>query len=113
MDMIQVFGQFGAFLAERGEILQERGEQLLFQFAPPARASELEAKLAAGGYGYGELKKELFAALLEYFAPFRQKRAELAKNLDHVQQILREGATRANALADETMAKVRKAVGLR
>lgn len=79
----------------------------------PDKGADWEAKLAAGGYGYGELKKELFAALMDYFAPYRQKRAELAKNLDYVEQVLRDGAARANAVADGTMKKVREAVGLR
>jgi tryptophanyl-tRNA synthetase len=79
----------------------------------PEKAKEVEAKLAAGGYGYGELKKELLGALLDYFAPLRQKRGELVKNLDYVEQVLRDGATRANAVADATMGKVREAVGLR
>jgi tryptophanyl-tRNA synthetase len=76
-------------------------------------AKEVEAKLAAGGYGYGEAKKELLAALQEYFAPYRQKREELAKNRDYVEQVLRDGAARANAVADATMKCVRGAVGLR
>lgn len=79
----------------------------------PGKAAEVEAKLAAGGYGYGEAKKELLAALQEYFAPYRQKREELAKNRDYVEQVLRDGAARANAVADATMMKVREAVGLR
>jgi tryptophanyl-tRNA synthetase len=79
----------------------------------PDKAREQESKLAAGGYGYGELKKELLATLHDYFAPMRQKRAELVKNLDYVHEVLRKGAERANAVADETMAKVRKAVGLK
>ena len=87
--------------------------QLYKVVAPAAKAGEMEARLAAGGYGYGELKKELFAALMEMFAPFRQKRAELVKNLDYVHEVLRKGAERANAVADETMRKVREAVGLR
>jgi tryptophanyl-tRNA synthetase len=87
--------------------------QLYKLIATPEKAGELEAKLAAGGYGYGEAKKELFAALMDYFAPFRKKREELVKNLDYVREVLRQGAERANAVADETMTKVRKAVGLR
>jgi tryptophanyl-tRNA synthetase len=81
--------------------------------ASPDKARELEAKLAAGGYGYGELKKELFTALMDYFAPYRKKREELVKNLDYIHEVLRKGAERANAVADETMRKVREAVGLR
>jgi len=79
----------------------------------PDLATEQEAKLAAGGYGYGELKKTLFTALMDYFAPMRAKRAELEKNLDYVEQVLRDGAIKANALADATMEKVRQATGLR
>jgi tryptophanyl-tRNA synthetase len=81
--------------------------------ATPEKAAELQAKLADGGYGYGEAKKELLVALTDYFAPMRKKREELVKNLDYVHEVLRKGAERANAVADETMGKVRKAVGLR
>ena len=87
--------------------------QLYKLVATPDKANELQAKLAAGGYGYGEAKKELFAVLMDHFAPFRKKREELVKNLDYVHDVLRKGAARANAVADETMTKVRKAVGLR
>jgi tryptophanyl-tRNA synthetase len=80
--------------------------------ATPEKANELQAKLAAGGFGYGEVKKELLAVLMDYFAPFRKKREELVKNLDYVHEVLRKGAERANAVGDETMGKVRKAVGL-
>jgi tryptophanyl-tRNA synthetase len=85
----------------------------LLKLVAPDKARDQEAKLAAGGYGYGELKKELVAALMDYFAPYRKKREELVKNPDYVHEILRKGAERANAVADETMTKVRKAVGLR
>jgi len=81
--------------------------------ATPDKAGELQARLAAGGFGYGEAKKELLAALMDYFAPLRKKREELAKNLDYVHEVLRKGAERANAVADETMTRVRKAVGIR
>jgi len=37
----------------------------------------------------------------------------LAKNRDYVEQVLRDGAARANAVADVTMKRVREAVGLR
>jgi len=81
--------------------------------ATTERAAELQAKLAAGGFGYGEAKKELLGALTEYFAPMRKKRDELVKNIDYVHEVLRKGAERANAVAGETMEKVRRAVGLR
>jgi len=83
------------------------------QVVDPARATAIEPQLAAGGYGYGELKKELFGALMDHFASFRRKRAELAQNRDYVEQVLRDGVSRARAVADETMQRVREAVGLR
>jgi tryptophanyl-tRNA synthetase len=87
--------------------------QLLRLVAPAEKHAAIESNLRAGGYGYGELKKELATALLGFFAPYRQKRAELAANRDYVEQVLRRGAERANAEADKTMQRVRKAVGLR
>ena len=85
----------------------------LLKLVAAEKAREIEAKLAAGGYGYGDAKKELLAALLGYFAPYRQKREELAKNRDYIEQVLRDGAARANAVVDVTIKKVRQAVGLR
>ncbi len=85
----------------------------LLKLVAADKAKEVEAKLAAGGYGYGEAKKELLAALTDHFTPYRKKREELAKNLDYVNDVLRKGAERANAVAGDTMAKVRKAVGLK
>ena len=85
----------------------------LLKLIAPDKAPEQESKLLAGGYGYGELKKELLAALMDYFAPMRQQREELEKNHDYVHEVLGKGAERANAVADETMRKVRQAVGLK
>ena len=87
--------------------------QLYKVVASADKGRAMEAKLTAGGYGYGEAKKELVSVLLEYFAPLRAKRAELVKNLDYVHEVLRKGAERANAVADATMRNVREATGLR
>jgi tryptophanyl-tRNA synthetase len=84
----------------------------LLKVIAPDKAADQETKLAAGGYGYGELKKELLTTLMDYFAPMRQKRAELVKNRDYVEQVLRDGAAKANTVADQTMKRVREAAGL-
>jgi len=62
--------------------------------------------------GYVEVKKRLAELLAEYFAPYRQKRAELEKDLDYVKNVLKDGAERARAAAAETLSMVRDAVGL-
>jgi len=86
--------------------------QLLKLVAPPDAAKEAEDRLRAGGLGYGDLKKTLFEHYWNCFAVSRAKRAELAANLDYVDQVLREGATRARAVADKVLKRARAAGGL-
>ena len=74
--------------------------------------AQWENKYRAGGMGYGEAKKRLAELMTEYFEPYRAKRAELENNINHVKDILSEGAKRAKAVASETLAKARDAVGL-
>jgi len=62
--------------------------------------------------GYGEVKKRLAELMIDYFKPFREKRAELENNIDHVKETLAKGAARAKAVASKTLARARKAVGL-
>jgi len=86
--------------------------QLLKLVAPADVAQDFEDRLRAGGLGYGELKKALFEHYWNYFAEARRKRAELEANLDYVQQVLREGATRARAKAAEVLQRARTASGI-
>ncbi len=81
--------------------------------ASPAELEEMKARYRAGNYGYGHAKQALFEKLWEYFAPMRERRAELAADPGYVWGILRNGAERAAAEADKTLSKVRQAVGLR
>jgi tryptophanyl-tRNA synthetase len=87
--------------------------QLLRLVAPQAVASDFENRLRAGGLGYGDLKKALFEHYWNFFAPYREKRAELAANPDYVEKVLRDGAERARAVAEKTMARALKHCGLR
>jgi tryptophanyl-tRNA synthetase len=80
--------------------------------AAPELVTTMENEFRAGGIGYGEFKKRLFEAIWEGFAPMRQRRAELEADPGHVDQVLAHGASRAQAVAQQTMAKVRRAVGL-
>lgn len=62
--------------------------------------------------GCVECKKILAKNLNENLAPFREKRAELAKRPDDIKDILEDGAKRARNIAESTMQEVRKAIGL-
>ena len=87
--------------------------QLLKLVAPADVAADTENRLRAGGLGYGDLKKALFEHYWNFFAPYRVRRAELVANPDYVDQVLRDGADRARAVASKVMARARKACGLR
>jgi tryptophanyl-tRNA synthetase len=80
----------------------------LFLDASAAKALAEEYK---DGLPYGEAKKRLFQTYMDYFAPMRATRAAL-KDKD-VESVLREGAAKATGIAEGTMERVRKAVGLR
>jgi tryptophanyl-tRNA synthetase len=86
--------------------------KLYSYFAQEEEINELRTKFEAGGFGYGDAKKVLLEKLLDYFAPFRKKRIELLENLSYVDDVLMEGAKRAQGLARGTMDKVRKNIGL-
>jgi tryptophanyl-tRNA synthetase len=87
--------------------------QLYKLFAAPEQAAAMAERFRAGGTGYGDFKKELFATVWEYFAPMRARRAELEADRAHVDEVLRRGAEHANKLAATVMARVETAVGLR
>jgi len=86
--------------------------RLLKLVAPPEVAAGLEARLRAGGLGYGDLKKAFFEHYWSYFAAARTRRAELVANPDFVEQVLRDGAARARAVAGQVLVRARRAAGL-
>jgi tryptophanyl-tRNA synthetase len=78
-----------------------------------AEKEALAADYRAGKIGYGGAKKLLRGKLEEYFASAREKRKGLAKEPTYVEGVLREGAAKARAEAQGTMALVREAVGIK
>jgi tryptophanyl-tRNA synthetase len=74
--------------------------------------ADWEKKYRQGGVGYGQAKKRLAELLIEYFKPYRKKRAELEQNADYVRKVLQEGAQKAKAAAQKTLDRARKAVGI-
>jgi len=86
--------------------------QLLKLVAPPDVAADLERRLREGGLGYGDLKKALFERYWTYFASMRVRRAELLKDAEYVQGVLRDGAARAKAVAQKVLHRAKVASGL-
>jgi tryptophanyl-tRNA synthetase len=81
-------------------------------FASEEELSDLADRYRAGGMGYGTAKKELLEKINDHFGPMRERRAELAADMDYVEGVLQDGAQRASVLARETLQKARQAVGL-
>jgi len=81
-------------------------------FASEEEQADLAGRYRAGSFGYGTAKKELLAKINEHFAPMREKRAELEKDMDFVEEVLRNGAEKARAETRKTLHAARKAVGL-
>ncbi|SDS33629.1 tryptophanyl-tRNA synthetase [Nocardioides scoriae] len=65
-----------------------------------------------GDGGGGGLKKRVTEAVNTYFAPLRERRAELAADPGFVDGVLRTGNERANEIAEATLAEVRSAMGM-
>jgi tryptophanyl-tRNA synthetase len=86
--------------------------QLLRLVAPAQAAGDLEARLRAGGLGYGDLKKALFEHYWSYFAGARARRAELLADPGYVDRVLLDGAERARAVASGVVRRARLAAGI-
>jgi tryptophanyl-tRNA synthetase len=82
-------------------------------FATDEERDALAARYRAGGLGYGEVKYLLLEKINAYFGPIREKRKQLAARPEQVEEVLRQGAVRARAEAQKTMALVREAVGFK
>jgi tryptophanyl-tRNA synthetase len=82
-------------------------------FASEADVAQMIADHQSGGFGYGDFKKRLADAYWDFFAPMRERRAEIVADLGYVAEVLRNGEERAREEAAKTLTRVRKAVGLR
>ena len=71
--------------------------------------SELENEF--DGKGYGDLKGAVAEVVVEYFRPVRERTLELLKEPTELQKILRVGADKANAVAEETLKRSYEAMG--
>ncbi len=65
-----------------------------------------------GGTGYGDFKRRLAEAYWDFFAPMRERRAEIESDAGYVDKVLAAGAARAREEASKVLARVRRAVGL-
>ena len=73
---------------------------------------DLSARYEGKGLRYGDVKNELFETVMDYFHPFREKRANIVSKPKEVYEILRLGAKKANLVADKVLDRVRFSTGI-
>ncbi len=63
------------------------------------------------GRGYGDLKKEIAEALVEFLVPIQEKYSQWRNDLEKLHKILNHGASVASQKAGQTLEKLQEAVG--
>ncbi|BBI35134.1 tryptophan--tRNA ligase [Cohnella abietis] len=69
-----------------------------------------QVQAAYDGQGYGAFKKDLAEVVVQALEPLQKKYSEI-RSSGEIQQILRDGAERANAVAQSTLIKAKEAMG--
>lgn len=81
-------------------------------FQGKEKRSEYEKQYLGQGIKYQMLKEELAGTIYKELEPIQKRRAELEKDRDKVDQVIKEGAQRARAVAQETLREVKEKMGL-
>lgn len=64
------------------------------------------------GMRYGDLKKQVAEAVVSHLEPIQKKYQEITSDPDYVPRVLLEGAARVTPIANETVRRVKQAMGV-
>jgi tryptophanyl-tRNA synthetase len=99
------------------QVPTEGGVANLFKFVELfqgiEKRKEYEAAYLSTGVRYGDLKKELAAAIYQELQPLQAKRAELEANPKYVDEVIQAGARKAQHVAQQTLDEVKEKLGLK
>jgi tryptophanyl-tRNA synthetase len=84
----------------------------LHKFFTPDRVDEIASDCRNAKIGCVECKKLLAVNIASNLEPFREKKAALAAKPNYVTEVLADGATRAEAIAKETIREVKQKMRL-
>ncbi len=82
-------------------------------FATPEQDRAMREKYLRGGFGYGEVKQELYELLEETFGTAREKYDAYMRDTKFLEKVLMEGARKARIQGAKVMKRARRAVGVR
>jgi tryptophanyl-tRNA synthetase len=74
--------------------------------------AEDEVEAEFDGLGYGDFKKAVAEAVVDYLAPVREAYPEIRADEEGLESILAQGAEQAREIASVTLADVREAMGV-
>ena len=74
--------------------------------------TEVDIAEEIGDGGSGTLKKYVTESVNEFLAPIRERRVQLAGDMDYIKDVLHEGNRRANEIANATLDEVREAMNM-
>ena len=95
------------------DVDEKPGISNLLTIMSVATGSTVEQLVAEfDGKGYGDFKAAVADAVIAMFAPVRSRFDELIADPGYLDQVLREGAKTAGAVASATMVTVRDRIGL-
>jgi len=80
-------------------------------FSPPETLVEVAHKCRTAGWGCLDCKRVLADNMIAALTPIRERAAELQAKPQRVRDVLRAGAAKARALAQRTIAEVRRRMG--
>ena len=78
----------------------------------PDRVEEIASQCRSARIGCVDCKKILAESINSNLKPFRERRASLASKSGYVNQVLADGANRAEAIAEETIREVKEKIKL-
>ena len=70
-----------------------------------------EAEQIFANYRYGDFKKAVADAVIDEIVPFQERYRQIIKDKSY-EDVLNEGAKKARAIANQTLKRVQKAIGL-
>ena len=85
--------------------------QLYKLVASESDAEQMASSLKAGGYGWGHAKKALLEAIVDGFAPQRERFNHLMANRSEIDAALEIGAQKARKIAREVLDRTRSKAG--
>ncbi len=110
--------KFGSAVTDSGREVVRRDDKPgitnLIDILAVARGSDQAAvEREFEGAGYGDFKKAVAEAVVEYLAPVRDRYAELRPDEAELERVFAAGAEKARALAAPVLADVRERMGFR